>query len=412
MRSTLHIAIVIAGLSGLAGCEGLPDLPKFSAETENSPARISDAEIPTKSDAGPPANTDEVLFLDRAGIRQLQDQLARRGFRPGPADGINGPNTIGAIKRYQSATGLPATGKITRALVDSLDLPRTAHAEPVTPGALDLPTYQIATTYIYSDGSAERVIGVDGSVVKWARNDGTTYATHRNFLMPWSYWTSSGEQGTARVPTAPEGLWPRSEGAEISFSATINLRHGTASGVIEKRVEQWRCRNAGDKKLVVPAGRFHTVVFVCRRTANGAVPSLVRIWYYAEKIRHYVRFVEKGPDGGVHRKFDLVAVRPGTSGWPPIVRAGLMRAIVRALEAPDDEVRIPWRSSGVDVDVIITAKAPFSNRNARTCRRFEEVWTQTGHQRHYPGVACKILPDRWKFPGLENSSDYALAISN
>jgi len=58
--------------------------------------------------------------LDRAGITDLQWQLALHGYDPGPADGSFGPRTRTAIRAYQADAGLPVDGGATRDLLDQL----------------------------------------------------------------------------------------------------------------------------------------------------------------------------------------------------------------------------------------------------------------------------------------------------
>jgi hypothetical protein len=43
-------------------------------------------------------------------IGQAQDLLKAAGFDPGPLDGVLGPRTREALRRYQASRGLPATG--------------------------------------------------------------------------------------------------------------------------------------------------------------------------------------------------------------------------------------------------------------------------------------------------------------
>jgi peptidoglycan hydrolase-like protein with peptidoglycan-binding domain len=50
----------------------------------------------------------------------LQKLLKMSGFEFGPVDGIIGRNTILAIRRFQSAAGLPVTGKFDKTTVASL----------------------------------------------------------------------------------------------------------------------------------------------------------------------------------------------------------------------------------------------------------------------------------------------------
>ena len=51
---------------------------------------------------------------DRAVVRQAQQALKRKSYEPGPADGIVGPRTQAALKRYQEAQRLEATGLLNR----------------------------------------------------------------------------------------------------------------------------------------------------------------------------------------------------------------------------------------------------------------------------------------------------------
>lgn len=45
-------------------------------------------------------------------IGQAQDRLKVAGFNPGPIDGVLGPRTREALRRYQTSQGLPVTGML------------------------------------------------------------------------------------------------------------------------------------------------------------------------------------------------------------------------------------------------------------------------------------------------------------
>lgn len=58
--------------------------------------------------------------LSRGDMRTLQQQLQSRGFEPGTIDGVLGPATRGALRRWQRSVGLPADGFPTQELLARL----------------------------------------------------------------------------------------------------------------------------------------------------------------------------------------------------------------------------------------------------------------------------------------------------
>ena len=57
-----------------------------------------------------PRAVEAALGLDRSARRRVQRRLASAGFSPGPADGVFGPGTRAAIRRWQASRGALATG--------------------------------------------------------------------------------------------------------------------------------------------------------------------------------------------------------------------------------------------------------------------------------------------------------------
>ena len=64
---------------------------------------------------------EETLNLDRFTRRLIQERLQAGGFDPGGTDGLFGPRTRGAIRRWQAAQGVPATGYMTRLQIEVLE---------------------------------------------------------------------------------------------------------------------------------------------------------------------------------------------------------------------------------------------------------------------------------------------------
>lgn len=58
--------------------------------------------------------------LNPDGIRRVQLLLRERGFNPGPNDGIVGPLTAEAIRRFQDHFGMNASGQVDNQLLFAL----------------------------------------------------------------------------------------------------------------------------------------------------------------------------------------------------------------------------------------------------------------------------------------------------
>jgi hypothetical protein len=56
----------------------------------------------------------------KALVFAVQQALQQSGYDPGPVDGLMGPRTAGAIKRFQRERGLEETGRLSFALLDQL----------------------------------------------------------------------------------------------------------------------------------------------------------------------------------------------------------------------------------------------------------------------------------------------------
>ncbi len=54
------------------------------------------------------------------GTRAVQQRLAQLGYKPGPADGIDGPRTRAAIRAFQRDAGMIQTGKATPEVIEAL----------------------------------------------------------------------------------------------------------------------------------------------------------------------------------------------------------------------------------------------------------------------------------------------------
>ncbi len=58
--------------------------------------------------------------MRKAYIRGIQEELAAHRYHPGPADGLLGPMTHKAIRKYQRDAGLPVNGVASKELLEHL----------------------------------------------------------------------------------------------------------------------------------------------------------------------------------------------------------------------------------------------------------------------------------------------------
>ena len=81
---------------------------------------LGGAPAPGSGPGRDPQLVEAALGLDRAMRRRVQQGLGTAGFSPGPADGVFGPGTRAAIRRWQASRGAAATGYLDAASAQAL----------------------------------------------------------------------------------------------------------------------------------------------------------------------------------------------------------------------------------------------------------------------------------------------------
>jgi peptidoglycan hydrolase-like protein with peptidoglycan-binding domain len=72
-------------------------------------------------------------YVDSTTIRQVQQTLINRGFRAGPVDGVMGPATQSAVKKFQQSENLEATGQLNRQTLVALGVQPDTTSAAVRP---------------------------------------------------------------------------------------------------------------------------------------------------------------------------------------------------------------------------------------------------------------------------------------
>ena len=80
--------------------------------------------------AVPSARAPAPLPAGTGSIKDLQSHLDERGFSPGEADGLWGPKTAAALRRFQAANHLQTSGRLDQATVAALSSNTAVAAAP------------------------------------------------------------------------------------------------------------------------------------------------------------------------------------------------------------------------------------------------------------------------------------------
>ena len=206
--------------------------------------------IPPAATGAPPA-ADDALNLDRSARRRIQAGLSAAGFEPGPADGVFGAGTRDAIRAWQEARGVPATGYLGAVEVGELFALDPGEREAV--GA-------------ERGGGRLTVRAAPGSLVELDGNDvGVTGATGLLVLsevQPGRHVVVARKEGHTEATLVVEVLEGRAEVVELALTAAP----GTLTVTANVTDVLLRIGDAGDHRL--PLNRLELPAGSHRLTAS------------------------------------------------------------------------------------------------------------------------------------------------
>jgi len=94
----------------LAGCAGeptsSPSAPAATTPPQTRPPPAPPPPLRPQQNEPPPAIDEGMTSFE------LQERLNQLGYKVGTVDGVIGPRTTEALKKYQSDNNLPATGTL------------------------------------------------------------------------------------------------------------------------------------------------------------------------------------------------------------------------------------------------------------------------------------------------------------
>ena len=104
------LSVILGAMLVLAGCAGeptsSPSAPGATTPPQTRPQPAPPAPLRPQPPEPPPAIDDNMTTFE------LQERLNQLGYKLGTVDGVIGPRTVEALKKYQSDNSLPATGTL------------------------------------------------------------------------------------------------------------------------------------------------------------------------------------------------------------------------------------------------------------------------------------------------------------
>jgi len=103
------LSVLFVGALILAGCAGAPETPTAPPRAAPPPQPVRPQPAPPVAPR-PPADTG--VSVEGMTVFEMQERLNELGYKLGAVDGVSGPRTIDALKKFQSDNKLPPTGVI------------------------------------------------------------------------------------------------------------------------------------------------------------------------------------------------------------------------------------------------------------------------------------------------------------
>ena len=271
-----------------------------------------------------------------------------------------------------------------------------------------LPVYHPGTTYVYSDGTWETVIGAEPNVVSWKDHRGNTSTGTPDFTRrPLQYQTKT-RQGTRVfgpreniIVKGRESIWPLEVGKKANYTERgtwLDKRDGSEHAYSA----HWSCEVAGTERMVVTAGELDTWKIVCSRYASSrnarSQPREIKTWYYAPQIAHFVQMKSRYLYNKPSHQLELLAVLPPKGSLPTQARRKMDNSFQKAMEHQISGRSVVWSIANPATSGGITPYGTFKLEDGSFCRRYVQELNLSGDQQTYYGLACRDSQGRWDIP--------------
>jgi len=265
-----------------------------------------------------------------------------------------------------------------------------------------LPTYEVGTSYVYSDGRWETVSEVDGDTVTWVNYRGYPSVGSADFIYKRSQWRTKTRKGERRF--SPRGifwveestLWPLKVGNRVDFRENGAWRK--KDGPLKRYKSFWSCEVVGTERVSVMAGEFDTWVIRGRRLSSKGKKREVKTWYYAPEVGHVV-LVERRLKSRKHPiQKELLAVVAPRKTVVPEVRLVMEDNLQKALELNKAGASETWSDTGSGLSGETIPIGTFRLDDGTFCRNYIQKLDQGDGEKIYHGMACRSSKGRWLVP--------------
>lgn len=272
-----------------------------------------------------------------------------------------------------------------------------------------LPSYRPGNTFVYTNGTWETVIKVDGEGVTWRNyrgwlSSGSPDFTYKNFK-----WQTDSRYGyrefrpTRFLMSAPTtSLWPLRVGNKTRFDE--NGRWFDQQAIEQRYDSFWTCEVMGTERVSVAAGDFDTWKITCRRYPDkfgvASKTREYRTWYYAPAINHWV--IEERDYNGYreNRRRELAAVLPDLQTFSSDENdiLAVQKQFQNTLESNPTEKASVWENFSQQLVIGVTPVQSFKHSSGSICRQYRQVFAKEGLPYEFPGIACRTEAGRWVVP--------------
>lgn len=277
-------------------------------------------------------------------------------------------------------------------------------------GKSELPKYAIGTTYVYSNGSWERIAEIHPSYLIWENERGDQFLSSPDFTYRPARWESKNMKGyRSYSPTeymyssTRTSIWPLMLGNRINFDEKSKWG---VPGVYEKHADAtWKCSVNSTQRISVPAGNFDTYRITCSRYSKVTRAKRARLWedktfYYAPAVGHWVLLEQDFFGARPKVRKELVAVLPSLSalGINKTTAIGIKEHFQQTLGTARSGEMERWNSDDEKISFSMTPLATYRLADGTPCRQYEQRLDLGWQSKNYFGIACRGESGLWAVP--------------